>query len=40
VFAEEAWLRDTYSDAYEAYCERVPRFVRIRTFTRALDSGD
>ncbi|WP_423995412.1 methyltransferase family protein [Halorubrum trapanicum] len=37
VLAEEAWLRDTYGDAYEAYCERVPRFVGLRTLTRALD---
>lgn len=37
VLAEEAWLRDTYGDAYDAYCERVPRFVGVRTLTRALD---
>ena len=37
VLAEEAWLRDTYGDAYDAYCERVPRFVGVQTFTRALD---
>jgi protein-S-isoprenylcysteine O-methyltransferase Ste14 len=37
VLAEEAWLRDTYGDAYDAYCDRVPRFVGLRTFTRALD---
>jgi len=37
VLAEAAWLRDTYGDAYEAYCARVPRFVGLRTLTRALD---
>jgi protein-S-isoprenylcysteine O-methyltransferase Ste14 len=37
VLAEEAWLRDTYGDAYDAYCERVPRFVGLRTLIRALD---
>jgi protein-S-isoprenylcysteine O-methyltransferase Ste14 len=36
VLAEEAWLRNTYGDAYDAYCERVPRFVGVRTFTRAF----
>ncbi|QWC18407.1 isoprenylcysteine carboxylmethyltransferase family protein [Halorubrum sp. 2020YC2] len=36
VLAEEAWLRDTYGDAYDDYCERVPRFVGVRTLTRAL----
>ncbi|WP_096395231.1 isoprenylcysteine carboxylmethyltransferase family protein [Halorubrum trapanicum] len=40
VLAEEAWLRDTYGDAYEAYCERVPRFVGVRTFARALNDDD
>ncbi|QKG93229.1 isoprenylcysteine carboxylmethyltransferase family protein [Halorubrum salinarum] len=37
VLAEETWLRDVYGDAYDEYCERVPRFVGVRTLTRVLD---
>ncbi|KOX98322.1 hypothetical protein AMR74_04700 [Halorubrum tropicale] len=36
VLAEEAWLREVYGDAYDEYCERVRRFVGVRTLTRAL----
>ncbi|TKX42696.1 MULTISPECIES: isoprenylcysteine carboxylmethyltransferase family protein [unclassified Halorubrum] len=36
VLAEEAWLREVYGDAYDEYCERVPRFVGVRTLTRAF----
>ncbi|RLM67003.1 isoprenylcysteine carboxylmethyltransferase family protein [Halorubrum sp. Atlit-8R] len=37
VLAEESWLREVYGDAYDEYCERVPRFVGVRTLTRVLD---
>ena len=37
-FAEEPWLREQYGDAYERYCERVPRFVGVQS-VRAVSSG-
>lgn len=33
-FAEEPWLRERFGDQYEAYCERVPRFVDRRSVWR------
>ncbi|MFC6952040.1 methyltransferase family protein [Halorubellus litoreus] len=33
---EEPWLRETYGEAYLAYRERVPRFVGLRSVTRAV----
>lgn len=30
-FAEEPWLRDQFDEEYERYCDRVPRFVGLRT---------
>jgi protein-S-isoprenylcysteine O-methyltransferase Ste14 len=35
---EEPWLRETYGDAYLTYRERVPRFVGLRSFTRAAST--
>ena len=35
---EEPWLRETYGDDYDAYRERVPRFVGLRSVTRAVDA--
>lgn len=31
-FSEETWLRQQYGKAYEEYCEKVPRFIGLRTF--------
>jgi protein-S-isoprenylcysteine O-methyltransferase Ste14 len=36
VFAEEPWLREQYGEAYERYCEDVPRFVGVRTLRRLV----
>lgn len=33
-FAEEPWLREQFSDEYDRYCERVPRFIGLRTISR------
>ena len=33
-FAEEPWLRERFGDAYERYCDRVPRFVGLQTVRR------
>lgn len=33
-FAEEPWLRERFGDEYDAYCNRVPRFVSRRTLHR------
>jgi protein-S-isoprenylcysteine O-methyltransferase Ste14 len=35
---EEPWLRETYGDEYDAYRGRVPRFVGLRSVTRAVDA--
>ena len=32
-FAEEPWLREQFGEQYDRYCERVPRFVGVRTLT-------
>ncbi|MDH3622522.1 MAG: hypothetical protein OES69_13780 [Myxococcales bacterium] len=29
-FTEEPWLRKQYGEAYDAYCQRVPRFLGRR----------
>ncbi|PSP81470.1 hypothetical protein BRC81_00480 [Halobacteriales archaeon QS_1_68_20] len=37
--AEEPWLREQYGEAYERYCERVPRFVDLRSPSPPADDA-
>src|SRR5919106_4452082 len=39
-FAEEAWLRRTSGETFEAYVRRVPRFVGIPRGSREASRGD
>jgi protein-S-isoprenylcysteine O-methyltransferase Ste14 len=31
-FSEEPWLRERFGSRYDEYCERVPRFLGLRSF--------
>ncbi len=31
-YAEEPWLRERFGSRYDEYCERVPRFLGLRSF--------
>jgi protein-S-isoprenylcysteine O-methyltransferase Ste14 len=31
-YAEEPWLRERFGRAYDEYCDRVPRFLGLRSF--------
>jgi len=38
-FAEEPWLREQYSESYERYAKRVPRFLGIASVRALLGRG-
>jgi protein-S-isoprenylcysteine O-methyltransferase Ste14 len=38
-FAEEPWLREQYGEAYDRYCDRVPRFLGRRTISGLVPSA-
>lgn len=38
-FSEEPWLKQLYGEPYIEYCEKVPRFIGVRSFKQALEHG-
>jgi protein-S-isoprenylcysteine O-methyltransferase Ste14 len=40
ILAEEPWLREQYGEAYDNYFHEVPRFVGLRSITRAQNDDE